>query len=120
LQHRQLRGWHSYNLGNFPRQAVLSRAVRHWTLTTLQGKLIKLGAKVVRHSRKIVFQMAELAVPRELFRNILRSIDHPRLATAQRFVVILVLFSVLSVYKAHLLIIGRISDSQSHESYLIL
>jgi hypothetical protein len=32
---------------------VLPRAVRHWTLTTLREKLI--GAKVVRHSRKIVF-----------------------------------------------------------------
>jgi hypothetical protein len=93
--------------------------VRHWTLTTLQEKLIKIRAKVVRHSRKIVFQMAELGVPRELFGNILRSIDHLRLATALRFVVVLVLFSVLSVYKAHPNT-GRISDSQSRESYLIL
>jgi hypothetical protein len=92
--------------------------VRHWTLATLQEKLIKIGAKVVRHSRKIVFQMKELAVPHELFRNILRSIDHLRLATALRFFVVLVLFSVLSVYKAHPNI-GRISDSQSHQSYLI-
>jgi hypothetical protein len=36
----------AYNLGNFLRQAVL-----HWTLTTLRAKLIKIGAKVVRHSR---------------------------------------------------------------------
>jgi hypothetical protein len=43
---------------------VLPQAVRHWTLTTLREKLIKIGAKVVRHSRKIVFQMAEVAVPR--------------------------------------------------------
>ena len=48
----------AYNLGNFLRQAVLPQAVRHWTLTTLREKLIKIGAKVVRHSRKIVFQMA--------------------------------------------------------------
>src|SRR5208282_6253832 len=41
----------AYNLGNFLRQAVLPRAVRHWTLTTLREKLIKIGAKVVRHSR---------------------------------------------------------------------
>jgi hypothetical protein len=61
----------AYNLGNFLRQAVLLRAVRHWTLTTLREKLIKIGAKVVRHSRQIVFQMAEVAVPRELFRAIL-------------------------------------------------
>jgi hypothetical protein len=33
------------NLGNFLRQAVLPRAVRHWTLTTLREKLIRIGAK---------------------------------------------------------------------------
>ncbi len=72
----------AYNLGNFLRQAVLPRAVRHWTLTTLREKLIKIGAKVVRHSRKIVFQMAEVAVPRELFRAILEGIGRLRLAVA--------------------------------------
>ena len=71
----------AYNLGNFLRQTVLPQAVRHWTLTTLREKLIKIGAKVVRHSRKIVFQMAEVAVPRELFRDILRSIEQLRLTT---------------------------------------
>jgi hypothetical protein len=59
----------AYNLGNFLLQAVVPKALRHWTLTTLREKLIKIGAKVVRHSRKIVFQMA--AVPRELVRAIL-------------------------------------------------
>jgi len=62
---------------------VLPRSVRHWTLTTLREKLIKIGAKVVRHSKKVVFQMAEVAVPRELFRSILQAIGHLRLpATA--------------------------------------
>jgi hypothetical protein len=72
----------AYNLGNFLRQAVLPQAVRHWTLTTLREKLIKIGAKVVRHSRKIVFQMAEVAVPRALFQTILERIGRLRLATA--------------------------------------
>jgi hypothetical protein len=63
----------AYNLGNFLRQSV-----RHWTLTTLREKLIKIGAKVVRHSRQVVFQMAEVAVPRELFRTILTAIDRLR------------------------------------------
>jgi Transposase DDE domain group 1 len=58
---------------------ILPLAARHWTLTTLREKLIKIGAKVVRHSRKIVFQMAELAVPRELFRSILLAIGRLRL-----------------------------------------
>jgi len=69
----------AYNLGNFLRQAVLPQAVRHWTLTTLREKLIKIGAKVVRHSRQVIFQMAEVAVPRELFRAILQTIDRLRL-----------------------------------------
>lgn len=68
----------AYNLGNFLRQAVLPRSVRHWTLTTLREKLIKIGAKVVRHSKKIVFQMAEVAVPRDLFRAILEGIERLR------------------------------------------
>ena len=72
----------AYNLGNFLRQAVLPRAVRHWTLTTLREKLIKIGAKVVRHSRQIIFQMAEVAVPKELFRAILEGIGRLRLAVA--------------------------------------
>src|ERR1022692_4300727 len=71
----------AYNLGNFLRQAVLPQAMRHWTLTTLREKLIKIGAKVVRQSQKIVFQMAEVAVPRELFRAILERIGRLRLAT---------------------------------------
>ncbi len=45
----------------------------HWSLTTLREKLIKIGAKVVTHSRYVIFQMAEVAVPRELFAAIL---DH--------------------------------------------
>ncbi len=72
----------AYNIGNFLRQAVLPSAVRHWTMTTLREKLIKIGAKVVRHSRQVVFQMAEVAVPRALFRAILEAIERLRLATA--------------------------------------
>jgi len=56
--------------------------VRHWTLTTLREKLIKIGAKVVRHSRLIIFQMVGVAVPRELFQAILEGIRRLRLATA--------------------------------------
>jgi hypothetical protein len=41
----------------------------------LREKLIKLGANVVRHARQVVFQMAEVAVPRALFRTILQTID---------------------------------------------
>lgn len=44
-------------------------------LVTLCVKLVKIGAKVVRHGRYATFQMAEAAVPRDLFQEILRMID---------------------------------------------
>ena len=44
----------------------------------LREKLIKIGAKVVSHSRYVVFQMAEVAVPRLLFREILERIGQLR------------------------------------------
>ena len=64
----------AYNLGNFLRRLVLPRSVRHWSLRSLQAKLIKIGAKVVAHSRWIIFQLAEVAVPRALFEAILKRI----------------------------------------------
>ena len=68
-------------VGSFLRQAVLPQAVRHWTLTTQREKLIKIGAKVVRHARQVMFKMAEVAIPRELFRAILEGIQRLRLPT---------------------------------------
>jgi hypothetical protein len=65
----------AYNLGNFLRTLALPDEVGHWSLTTLREKLIKIGAKVVRHGRYITFQMAEVAIPRALFAEILRLID---------------------------------------------
>ena len=50
----------------------------HWSLTTLREKLVKTGAKVVSHGRHVTFQPAEVAVPRNLFREILRLIDDLR------------------------------------------
>ena len=68
----------AYNLGNFMRTLVLPDAVEQWSLTTLREKLVKIGAKIVRHGRYIVFQMAEVAIPRNLFADILRRIDRLR------------------------------------------
>ncbi len=45
------------------------------SLRTLQVKLKKIVAKVVRHSRYVIFQMAEVAVPRALFCEILERIS---------------------------------------------
>lgn len=42
------------------------------------GSLVKIGAKIIAHAHYRVFQMAEFAVPRDLFRRILEMIDDLR------------------------------------------
>ncbi|MBU4173540.1 MAG: transposase [Actinobacteria bacterium] len=56
--------------------------VSHWSLRSIQLKLIKIGAKVISHYRRTVFQMAEVAVPGELFEDLLVRIRY--LATVQQ------------------------------------
>ena len=68
----------AYNLGNFMRTLALPKEVEHWSLTTLREKLVKIGAKVVRHGRYVTFQLAEVAVSRSLFQKILGLIDDLR------------------------------------------
>ena len=68
----------AYNLANFMRTLALPQEVKQWSLTTLRDKLVKIGAKVVRHGRYVTFQLAEVAVPRTLFAEILRLIDQLR------------------------------------------
>ena len=68
----------AYNLGDFLRSLALANAVARWSLATLREKLVKIGARVVRHSRSVVFQLAEMAVPRVLFAEVLRRIDRLR------------------------------------------
>ncbi len=68
----------AYNLANFLRSLALPNEVAQWSLTTLREKLVKIGARVVRHGRYMVFQLAEVALPRALFAVILRRIDRLR------------------------------------------
>ncbi len=68
----------AYNLANFMRTLAFPDAVEKWTLTTLRAKLVKIGARIVRHGRYVIFQLAEVAVPRHLFADILRRIDRLR------------------------------------------
>ena len=65
----------AYNLTNFLRRLALPRDVKHWSLTTLREKLVKIGAKVTRHSKYVTFQLAEVAVTRNLFAAILNRIE---------------------------------------------
>jgi len=68
----------AYNIGNFLRRLALPKSVKQWSLRTLRDKLIKIGAKVVSHLRYVIFQMAEVSVPRVLFREILDRIRQLR------------------------------------------
>ena len=61
----------AYNLGNFLRRLALPAPVRDWSLRSVQVKLIKMGGRLVRHARRLVFQLAEVAVPRALFQGVL-------------------------------------------------
>ena len=55
-----------------------SEAMADWSLTSLQIKLIKIGARVVRHARAITFQPAEVAVTGAMVRVILAAIRRLR------------------------------------------
>lgn len=65
----------AYNLANFMRTLALPETVKHWSLTSLRKKLVRIGARIVAHARYVTFQMAEVAVPSQLFAEILRLID---------------------------------------------
>jgi hypothetical protein len=68
----------AYNLANFLRSLVLPAEVAQWSLSTLRERVVKIGARIVRHGRHMIFQLAEVAVPRALFAAILRRIDRLR------------------------------------------
>ncbi|HLO05699.1 MAG TPA: IS1380 family transposase [Terriglobales bacterium] len=68
----------AYNLGNFMRTLAMPKTVERWSLTSLREKLIKIGAKVVRHGRYVMFQLAEVAVSRQMFQEILALIARLR------------------------------------------
>ena len=82
----------AYNLGNFMRRLTLPEAMKHWSLTSLQTRMIKTGGRLVRHARRLVFQfrrrressmesgLAEVLVSREMLGGILERIGRLRLA----------------------------------------
>ena len=74
----------AYNLANFLRSLALPGEIAEWSLTSLREKVVKIGAKVITHGRYVIFQMAEVAVPRELFGRILDRIARLRPPEAVR------------------------------------
>ena len=71
----------AYNLGNFLRTLATPELIKDWSLTSLKDKLIKIGANVVSHGRYVIFQMAEVAIARQMFQEILRLIGATAAAT---------------------------------------
>jgi hypothetical protein len=69
----------AYNLGNFLRRLTRPKVVKAWSLQSVQLKLIKAGARLVRHARRLLLQMAEVAVPRDVWMAILERIGCVRL-----------------------------------------
>ena len=72
----------AYNLGNFMRTLAMPKAAEPWSLTSLREKLIKIGAKVVSHGRYVIFQLAEIAVSRHMFAEVLSLITGLRASLA--------------------------------------
>jgi hypothetical protein len=70
----------AYNLGNFMRRLALPEGMKHWSLSSLQTRLIKTGGRLVRHARRLVFQLAEVLVSREMLAGMLERIGRIRLA----------------------------------------
>jgi hypothetical protein len=73
-----------HSLGNLLRTLATPEPIKNWSLTSLKEKLIKIGAKVVSHGRYVAFQMAEVAIPRQLLQEILRLIANCGLSRHQR------------------------------------
>src|ERR1700720_4973197 len=68
----------SFTYARLNRPLTRTSPCEDWSLTSLKEKLIKIGAKVVNHGRYVAFQMAEVAIPRQMFQEILRLIAELR------------------------------------------
>jgi Transposase DDE domain group 1 len=68
----------AYNISNFLRTLLTPEPIKDWSLTSLKEKLIRIGAKIVRHGRYVDFEMSEVAIPRTLFADISRLIGELR------------------------------------------
>jgi hypothetical protein len=57
----------AYNLGNLQRRLVLPKRIGHWSLTSLQQRLVKTGGRLVKHARYYWLLLAESHLTRRLF-----------------------------------------------------
>ena len=64
----------AYNLGNLWRRLVLPTRIDHWSLTSVQQRLVKTGGRLVKHARYYWLLLAESHLTRRLFGAMLRRI----------------------------------------------
>ena len=64
----------AYNMGNFLRTLVLPEGIKHWSLRTIQLKMIKIGARLIRHARYYCLLLAETSISEKTFLCLIRNI----------------------------------------------
>jgi hypothetical protein len=64
----------AYKLAPFLRYIELPEAMVDWSLTSVQLKLIKFEARVLRHASAITFQLTDVAVSCAMVRTLLAAI----------------------------------------------
>jgi hypothetical protein len=61
-------------LSNLWRRLALPKAIGHWSLTSLQQRMVKTGGRLIRHARYYWLLLAESHLTRRLFTGMLRKI----------------------------------------------
>jgi hypothetical protein len=64
----------AYNLGNFLRTLALPEGIKHWSLRSIQLKLIKIGGRLIKHARYYCLLLAETVINEKLFSGLLNNI----------------------------------------------
>jgi len=64
----------AYNSGNFLRTLVLPKKIRHWSLKTIQLKLIKIGGRLIKHARYYWLLLAEVSITAKIFSGLMNNI----------------------------------------------
>jgi len=64
----------AYNLGNFLRTLALPEGIKHWSLRSIQLKLIKIGGRLIKHARYYCLLLAETVINHKIFSGLLNNI----------------------------------------------
>jgi hypothetical protein len=74
----------AYNLGNFLRTLALPEGIKHWSLRSIQLKLIKIGGRLIKHARYYCLLLAETVINHKIFSGLLTNIRRLSLREAVR------------------------------------